>query len=186
MTDRLFPHVLIRSQLPGQLYSQSTAHVVRKAFQSRYTSTGREARGRRWRLQQRLGHLQRSDPKGTQTDTQWPDHMNSTAHRGGPHPDCCRQQVVCRDFLQLLCFESVCNLESALGVCNVPVPLSSPLSYLFFSPLPSLPNVQSLVHEVPQVTRSRPTGDCVSKEEVSYHLCDTGDDILQGQCILYN
>ena len=71
----------------------------------------------------------------------------------GPHPDYCRRQGVCGVFLQLLCFESVCNLESALGVCNEPIPLSSPLSHLSLSPLPSLPNVQSPVHGVPQVTR---------------------------------
>ena len=59
------------------------------------------------------------------------------------------------------CVLRVCNLESALEVCNEPVPLSSPLSYLSFSPLPSLPNVKSLVHGVPQVTRWRPTGDSV-------------------------
>lgn len=59
------------------------------------------------------------------------------------------------------CVLRVCNLESALGVCNEPVPLSAPLSYLSFSPFPSLPNVKSLVHGVPQVTRWRPTGDSV-------------------------
>ena len=39
-----------------------------------------------------------------------------------------------------------------------------------------------------------PTGDqveanrwlCASKEKVSYHLCDTGDDILQDECVLCN
>ena len=39
-----------------------------------------------------------------------------------------------------------------------------------------------------------PTGDqveanrqlCASKEKVSCHHLDTGDDILQGECVLYN
>lgn len=36
-------------------------------------------------LQQRLDHLQKPDPKCTQTksDTQWPGHRDSTARRGG-------------------------------------------------------------------------------------------------------
>ena len=53
--------------------------------ENKKTIKGREAERRGWRLQQMLGHLQRPDPKQTQTksDTQWPDHRDSTAHRDG-------------------------------------------------------------------------------------------------------
>lgn len=54
------------------------------------------------------------DPKGTQTksDTQWPDHMNSTAHRGGGgflvHTlAAAGGRLFVGVFLQFLCFESV-------------------------------------------------------------------------------
>ena len=60
-----------------------------------------------------LGHLQRPDPKRTQTksDTQWPDHRDSTAHRdaGSWSTQWLLQAAGCGVFIQLLCFESVCQ-----------------------------------------------------------------------------
>ena len=64
-------------------------------------------------------------------------------------------------------------------------PLLSPLPPLFVSP--------SFATKCAISGAWGATGDqveangwlCASKEKVSYRLCDTGDDILQGQCVLY-
>lgn len=169
MTDRLFPHVLIRSQPPGQLLLSVYCPCGQKSLPEQIHQH-REGSWKKMETSAKVG-----TPKARRLEwhpVAWSHEQHSTEGGGGflVHTLAAAGGRLSVGFSSNSCVLRVCNLESALGVCNEPVPLSAPLSYLSFSPFPSLLKCEISSAWGPQVTRWRPTGDSVQVGEVSYHL----------------